>query len=237
MNPYNQNQPIQTTTVTTNDISRQQTAIIIDSDAVRNVSLAALIIAIVAFVGVIIVVAVFATQISHLNNTVNNLTMTVGDPSNTATSIATICNSGTQIPVYIQLVTTGNFAIMSTSLSVNGAMVQLGSAPAVLLCPTPGVGRVPVFSYVSANGDPINNSFGNSSTAPTGQILGNNGGPIGFLFTSQFVSSQVLSPVFLVGAQFNQGGSTAVVMSKIANPVFGGITYTQVSSNAIGFSP
>jgi len=198
----------------------------------RDVLIAFLVVAILIIIGLIIGFAVLGAQVNNLDNTVT--TMTTGSQS--VTSADTLCPTGSRVPLFVQLVTAGNYAIMSTTVNVSGALIQLGGAPSIILCNGPGSQRQPIFVYNSALGDPITNRFGNTNNPPSGFVLGNGGQPLGYAYTTQFISGQSLSPIYLAAASFNSGNSTATVLTHENAPIFGGITYTRETNLVLGFS-
>lgn len=198
----------------------------------RDVLIAFIVVTVLVVVGIIVGFAVLAARIDGLNTTVGTM-VTSGS---VATSGDSLCPSNSRNPLFIQLVTSGNYAIVSTTVNVPGAQVQLGAAPTIVLCKTSGPQRQPIFLYSSAQGDPITNSFGNSNNPPSGFILGNGGQPLGYAYTTQFISGQSLSAIFLAVASFNSGNSTAAVLTHDNAPTFGGITYTRQTNLILGYS-
>lgn len=194
--------------------------------------IATLVLAVLAIVGVIIVAAVYAVQISDLNDRVQRLELEQVPFS----SAIALCDQGARSPLFIHLVTVGNYAIVSPALAVQGATIQNGGAPTIILCNTPGTSRVPLYAYTSAANDPITNSFGTTPTPPSGFVLGNNSAPLGYIYNTQFVGGISLNPVFLACAQFNVGASTDCILTHQSSPTFGGVTYVVNSFIPLGFS-
>lgn len=194
--------------------------------------IATLVLAVLAIVGIIIVAAVFATQIADLNTRVLRLE-TAQVPFSSAIAL---CDQNSRSPLFIHLVTVGNYAIVSPSLAVSGATIQSGGAPTIILCNIPGTSRVPLYAYTSAANDPITNSFGTTPTPPSGFVLGNNSAPLGYIYNTQFVGGISLNPVFLACAQFNLGASNDCILTHQSSPTFGGVVYVVNSFIPLGFS-
>lgn len=198
----------------------------------RDVLIAFIVVTVLVVAAIIIGFAILAARVDNVTTTVGTLVTS----SNAVTSADTLCPSNARNPLFVQLVNAGNYAIVSTTVNVSGAQVQLGAAPTITLCNATGSQRQPVFLYTSALGDPITNSFGNSNNPPSGFILGNGGAPLGFAYTTQFISGQSLSPIFLAVASFNGGNSTAAVLTHENAPTFGGITYVRQTNLILGYS-
>lgn len=185
----------------------------------RGVVIAAITITIATFTMVVIILVIEQISIGNLNSEMAILKQTIAGENN-ASVVAELCTVPNRVNVYTQLVNSGNYCVQSTSFSVTGAKVQLAGSAAVVLCEVGGTGKVPVYSYISATGDPITNSFGTSPVAPSGFNLGNSGNVLGYVFAGQYVSNTTLNPIYLVSASFNSG-SQATLMSYESSPVFG----------------
>jgi hypothetical protein len=74
-----------------------------------------------------------------------------------------------QIPMYVHLITLGNYAIMSPLNNIPGAVVQNDGDPVITLCASPGSGRLPLYQFVSSvEFNPGDNLWGNTFVAPDG---------------------------------------------------------------------
>jgi hypothetical protein len=150
-------------------------------------------------------------------------------------SAVTLCLGSSQVGIYTQLVASGNYCVQSTTSSISNAVVQNGGAPAIILCPSAGSGKTPVYAYKSATGDPATNSFGTNVAPPLGFNLSNGGNPVGYCYTTQQVQGVTLNPIYLASAAFNSGSSTATIMTYENAPVYGSVTYQRISNIPIGF--
>lgn len=201
----------------------------------KAIAIAGLAFALIAFVIAIAWAAALQSQVQTLSANVNSVTNTVyGVPAPTQDAV-TICTGNTQVGVYTQLVTSGNYCIQTITPTSSGAQLQNGGQPELILCPIAGTGRVPIYAYKSATGDVITNSFGTNIVPPVGYNLANSGTPIGYCYVSQFVQSTVLNPIYLASASFNGGSSKATIMTYQNSPVFGSVTYQRDTNTPIGY--
>jgi hypothetical protein len=123
-------------------------------------------------------------------------------------------------------VTQGDYALVSLDPSVSGATVQNDGNPIFNICSISGPGKVPLYYYNSAGGQPLFNTFGTSSVAPSGYIIGNNGVPLGYIYNSSTVGNATLKPVNLLSTTFNNGTIHCGILGSQNSIEYGGIVYS-----------